>query len=182
MTGQLFLVVGPSGVGKDTLLAGAKAADARLHWARRVITRPTAAGGEPFEGVTAATFQDRLAAGDFALHWSAHGLHYGVPVQELAPLNEGRTVLVNGSRGALGAALAAFPDLIVLRISAPSSVLAARLAARGRESGAEIHARLDRASYDLPADIRVLDVHNTGTPAEGITHLLHALNGQRSSR
>ena len=58
MAGRLFLVVGPSGAGKDTLLAGAVAADPRLHWARRVITRPETAGGEPFEGVTEAVFDD----------------------------------------------------------------------------------------------------------------------------
>ena len=47
MTGRLFVVVGASGAGKDTLIAGALAADPRLHWARRVITRPAVAGGEP---------------------------------------------------------------------------------------------------------------------------------------
>ena len=76
---RLFFVVGPSGAGKDTLLSGAIAADPALHWVRRVITRPESAGGEPFEGVSAPEFAARLARGDFALHWDAHGLRYGVP-------------------------------------------------------------------------------------------------------
>ncbi|MDB5665727.1 phosphonate metabolism protein/1,5-bisphosphokinase (PRPP-forming) PhnN [Cypionkella sp.] len=175
MTGHLFLVVGASGVGKDTLLAGAKAADPTLHWARRVITRPSTDAGEPFEGVTPPEFQQRLAADEFALHWQAHGLSYGVPKREVASLSEGGTVLVNGSRGALTAALTAFPDLTVIRISAPSDVLAERLAARGRETRAEITARLDRASYELPEGTRVVDIRNTGTPAQGVAQLLQAL-------
>lgn len=176
MTGRLFLVVGPSGVGKDTLLAGAKAADPRLHWARRVITRPQTAGGEPFEGVSEAAFLARQAAGEFALHWRAHGLHYGVPHAELAGLAQGRDVLVNGSRGALEAALQAYPALVVIRISAPSSVLADRLVARGRESRDEIEARLSRASYELPAGLPVIDLRNDASPETGVARLLQALS------
>ena len=180
MTGQLFIVVGPSGAGKDTLLAGAIAADPSLHWARRVITRPETAGGEPFEGVDAPTFQHRLQAGDFALHWQAHGLQYGVPRLQLAPLDGGRAVLVNGSRAALPAAQTAFPNLIVICISAPPAVVATRLAARGRESAQDISARLKRASYDLPGGLEVIDVANDSTPAVGIQRLLctiHAVRG-----
>jgi phosphonate metabolism protein PhnN/1,5-bisphosphokinase (PRPP-forming) len=175
--GRLFLIVGPSGVGKDTLLAGATAADPSLHWARRVITRPVTAGGEPFEGVSAPEFRQRLEAGEFALHWQAHGLSYGVPWAEIAPLTTGRTVLVNGSRRALSASLTAFPDLTVIRITAPSAVLAERLAARGRETQDQIAARLDDASYQLPEGTRVIDVRNTGTPLQGTTQLLQALRG-----
>ena len=175
MKGRLFLVVGASGVGKDTLLAGAKAADPSLHWARRVITRRETATGEPFEGVTIAEFQQRLSTGQFGLHWQAHGLSYGVPKTESAPLAHGRVVLINGSRGALAAAQAAFPDLVVIRISAPSDVLAERLALRGRESRDEIAARLDRASYELPEGTRVVDIRNTGTPEQGVASLLQAL-------
>ncbi|MGB8812025.1 MAG: phosphonate metabolism protein/1,5-bisphosphokinase (PRPP-forming) PhnN [Paracoccaceae bacterium] len=176
MTGRLFLVVGPSGAGKDTLLAGAKAANPVLHWARRVITRPETVGGEPFEGVSAEEFQARLLAGDFALHWQAHGLRYGVPFTETAALKQGHDVLVNGSRGAIPAALAAFPDLTVIRICAPAAILAERLAARGRESHADIKARLDRADYDLPIGVDVIDIHNDSSPAEGIARLLQALS------
>jgi ribose 1,5-bisphosphokinase len=173
--GRLFVVVGPSGAGKDTLMAGASMVDPALHWAQRVITRPQRAGGEPFEGVTTTEFQARLEAGDFALHWAAHGLRYGVTSTQLTPLKTGASVLVNGSRGALAAIKAVFPDLTVIRISAPSDVLAERLALRGRESRDDIKARLARASYDLPAGIAVIDVQNTGTPEQGINRLLQAV-------
>lgn len=175
MTGRLFIVVGPSGAGKDTLLAGAKAADPALHWARRVITRPETAEGEPFEGIDAANFETRRLAGAFALHWDAHGLRYGVPQTELAMLDQGRDVLVNGSRAALAAAIATYPGLTVLRITAPSRVLAERLAARGRESLPDITARLQRASYELPAGMPVIDIANDATPQIGIQRLLAAL-------
>lgn len=175
MMGRLFVIVGPSGVGKDTLLAGAAAADPSIHWARRVITRPTITGGEPFEGVSQTVFDRRLAAGEFTLHWQAHGLKYGVPKAEFAPMQQGKTALVNGSRAALSAAILAFPDLTVIRISAPSSALADRLAQRGRETRDEIRARLERASYELPLDLKVIDLHNNATPAEGVARLLQAV-------
>lgn len=175
--GRLYLVVGPSGVGKDTLLSGAVAADPRLHWARRVITRPETTGAEPFEGVAEADFALRLAHGDFALHWQAHGLHYGVPQHEVAPLAEGRDVLVNGSRAALARAQAAFPGLTVLHITAPITLLADRLLGRCRETRAEIEARLARAVQPLPDGLPVIEVVNDASPAIGIARLLEALRG-----
>ena len=93
MTGRLFAVVGPSGAGKDTLMAAAAARVPALRLARRVITRPADAGGEDFDGVTEAAFQRRLAAGAFALHWQAHGLHYGIPAAIDQDLAAGRCVL-----------------------------------------------------------------------------------------
>jgi ribose 1,5-bisphosphokinase len=180
MTGRVIAVVGPSGVGKDTLLAGAVAQSPALHWARRVITRPEVAGGEPFEGVSRAAFAERLARGDFALAWEAHGLSYGIPHAELAVAATGCDVVFNGSRAALPAAQAVCPGLIVLRISAPSKVLAERLAARGRETPAEIEARLCRASYDVPGGLPVIDVVNDGTPEQGIQRLLAALQPVRA--
>ena len=175
MTGRVFAVVGPSGAGKDTLLAGAVAACPALHWARRVITRAEAAGSEPFEGVSPAEYDTLSEAGVFALQWPAHGLRYGVRATEFAGLAEGRDVLFNGSRAALPMALVRFPGLVVLRITAPSRVLAERLAARGRETVAEIEARLARACYEVPDGLPVIDVANDATPAIGVGRLLAAL-------
>lgn len=175
--GRLFFVVGPSGVGKDTLIAGAIATDPSLIWARRCITRPEQAGGEPFEGITEVEFDARLAAGTFALHWAAHGLRYGVPHAALAPLTQGRDVLLNGSRGAIDQALAAFPDMAVIVITAPESILAQRLAARGRESADDIAQRLERASFALPSGVFAMEVSNDSTPEIGTARLRHAIRG-----
>lgn len=183
--GRVFAVVGPSGVGKDTLLSGAVAASPRLHWARRTITRPEVAGGEPFRGVTPEAFGRMQAAGTFVLHWQAHGLSYGIPAAEFAGLDQGCDLLFNGSRAALPAALTLFPEMIALRVSAPSQVLAERLVARGREARAEIEARLARASYVLPEGLPVIDIANDASPGEGVARLLAALqsaSGARCSR
>jgi len=172
----LFAIIGPSGAGKDTLLAGALAARPDLVLVRRVITRPSQAGGEDFDGVTETEFAQRKAAGAFALDWQAHGLHYGIPAAQIDPA---RTVLFNGSRAALPLAQARFPELVVVVVTAPVAVLAARLAARGRETAADIAARLDRAGFDLSAGLSagrtVRQVVNDGTLQQGVAALLAAL-------
>jgi ribose 1,5-bisphosphokinase len=174
---MITAIVGPSGAGKDTLIAGALAARPGLRLVRRVITRPSAAGGEDFEGVTEAEFLSRVAAGDFALHWQAHGLRYGIPRAQVEGPGE---VLFNGSRAALAAARTTFPGLRVVVVTAPPQVLAARLAARGREGVGDIRARLDRAGFALPDGIAATVVVNDGTVAEGVTRLLAALQPVRA--
>ncbi len=168
----LFAIVGPSGAGKDTLLAGAMAQRPDLVLVRRVITRPTEAGGEDFEGVSEAEFARRHAAGELALDWHAHGLRYGIPAAQIDPA---RDVLFNGSRAALPEAQARFPGLVAVLVTAPVGVLAERLAARGRESRADIAARLQRAGFELPEGLAVRQVVNDGTPEQGIARLLAAL-------
>lgn len=169
---MIFAVVGPSGAGKDTLLSGALACRPDLHLVRRVITRPSEAGGEDFEGVTDAEFQTRLAQGAFALTWDAHGLRYGIPHDQITRPND---VVFNGSRAALPQAVRVFPNLRVILVTAPDAVLAARLAARGRESVGDIAARLSRATFTLPHGIAATTVVNDASPIEGIARLLAAL-------
>jgi phosphonate metabolism protein/1,5-bisphosphokinase (PRPP-forming) PhnN len=175
MVGRLYAVVGPSGVGKDTLIAAALERRRDLAVAKRVITRPTEAGGEDFEGVTVAEFDRRVEAGEFALHWEAHGLKYGVPISIDRALNEGRDVLFNGSRAILPEAYALYPNMGVLLITASPEVLATRLAARGRESRAEIEKRLARAGYDIAPGLPVRRINNDGALEEAVDAFLAAL-------
>lgn len=176
MTGRIFAIVGPSGAGKDTLMAAARARRPSLHLARRVITRPETAGGEPFEGVTEAEFARRVANGAFALHWGAHGLRYGIPADALDTRAD---VLFNASRSALAEAARVFPGLVVLNVTASPEVLAQRLAARGRETPAQIAARLARADRPLPPGLRVIEIDNSGRIEEATDALLAALDNER---
>ncbi|MHC0052607.1 phosphonate metabolism protein/1,5-bisphosphokinase (PRPP-forming) PhnN [Actibacterium sp. D379-3] len=179
MAGRLFAVVGPSGAGKDTLMVAARARRPDLHLVRRVITRPSDAGGEDFEGVSEADFAARCAAGGFALWWQAHGLSYGIPAAIDTALAGGQDVLFNGSRGVLADAVRAYPGLTVLHVTAPVPVLAARLAERGRESAEDIARRLDRAGYALPAGLRVRVICNDGDLDTAVQAMLNAVQPER---
>ena len=170
---MIFAVVGPSGAGKDTLIGGALRARPGLRLVRRVITRPTEAGGEDFQGVTPEEFAARKGRGEFALDWGAHGLSYGIPK---AQVQGGGDVIFNGSRAALARAQVVFPDLRVIVVTAPPEVLARRLAARGRETPGDISERLDRADFDLPDGIEAATVMNDSTPEHGVARLLAALD------
>lgn len=159
---RIFAIVGPSGAGKDTLLAALVARRPDLHLVRRVITRPAAAGGEDFEAVSAPEFARRAASGAFALHWQAHGLCYAIPATVRAELAAGRTVLFNGSRGMLAEAAGVFPGLGVIHVTARPEVLARRLATRGRETPVQIAQRLQRATLALPPGVTGIEIDNSG--------------------
>ena len=79
MMGRFIAVVGPSGVGKDSVMEGLAAADPSLCLARRVISRPATLGGEAFDGVSERAFRKAEDDGAFILSWHAHGWHYGIP-------------------------------------------------------------------------------------------------------
>jgi ribulose-bisphosphate carboxylase large chain len=170
--GTLVLVVGPSGAGKDTLLDAARrrlAGDARIRFARRVITRPAEAGGEEHEAVSDAEFASRR----FALAWDAHGLHYGIPEQAAADVRAGRVVVANVSRTVIAQAAARFP-VQVIEVTAAPATLAARLGARGRESAADIAARLAR-QVPVPPGVPVLRVANDGAVEDGVRRFVEAV-------
>jgi ribose 1,5-bisphosphokinase len=170
VSGILVLVVGPSGAGKDTLLEAARqvlADDPRFRFVRRVITRPTDAGGEAHEAVTEAQFATR----DFALQWRSHGLRYGIPVDAMAG---GRVVVANVSRTVIAEAAQRFPARVIA-VTAPPDMLAARLASRGREAAPDVAARLAR-SVTVPDHVPVETVVNDGALEDGVARFVAALN------
>ncbi|WP_426955006.1 phosphonate metabolism protein/1,5-bisphosphokinase (PRPP-forming) PhnN [Muricoccus radiodurans] len=177
MTGRLVAVVGPSGVGKDTLMDAARAAlegDGRFVFIRRAITRPAEAGGEDHLPLSREAFEARRDAGGFALWWEAHGLLYGLPREAVeAAIAADRVAVANLSRHALAEAAARYP-LRVLSITAPVALRAARLAARGRESAEDVAQRLAREA-PLPPGLDIETVVNDGSVEEGAARVLAAL-------
>jgi phosphonate metabolism protein PhnN/1,5-bisphosphokinase (PRPP-forming) len=176
--GTLILVVGPSGAGKDTLIDWARkrlAGDPRFVFARRAITRSADAGGEEHEAVSDAEFARRKAAGLFLLDWQAHGLAYGLPAALESELAAGRHVVANVSRAVIEDAARRLTPVAVVSVTAPREVLAARLAARGREQVAGIEERLGREGTALPAGVPVTTVINDGPVVDGIARFVQAL-------
>lgn len=176
--GALALVVGPSGAGKDTLLAAAKTAlagDHRFVFPRRVVTREAMAALEDHDTIDRAGFASEKQRGAFALDWEAHGLCYGVPVEIEAAVAEGRVVVVNTSRRVVGPALEKYPRCIVLLVTATPEIRARRLAGRGRETPSEVAARLAREGAPIPPGVEAVTIDNSGTLESGTTNFIEAL-------
>ena len=171
MSGRLIAVVGPSGVGKDSVIDALCLAHPALFRVKRCITRPTEAGGEAFHGLDLPEFQRRKAAGDFVLSWGAHELHYGIPNEVTEVLGTGRDAIVNLSRGVLLEAREKFDTLHVIWLTARPEVLAARLVGRGRETAQDIARRLAREGASMPADLKITQVRNDGALADTVAEI-----------
>ena len=166
MTGRLIGVVGPSGVGKDTVMAGLVARNPGFALVRRVITRAPGLGGEDYDPVSDAEFAALKTKGAFCIDWQAHGLSYGIPKTIHDELEKGQDLLVNLSRSVLAEVGAKVPGFVVLNITASPEVLAARLAERGRETPEEIAKRLGRDASKLPTHLQIITIANDGAIAE----------------
>ena len=154
-------------------------ADPNMGIVQRVITRDPAAGGEPALCVTETEFAQRRDAGEFALHWGAHGLYYGIPWVQLEPMRDGRDVLVNLSRSVLHEAARVTGALHVLWVTARPEVLAERLGSRGRETAEEIAARLARTAPEPPQDLNVSIIDNSGPLSDAVAAARAALQPAR---
>ncbi len=176
---KLLYFMGPSGAGKDSLLDWLREhlpAGLPVQWARRTISRPAAPGGEAHESTTPEEHPVLHAAGAFALHWEANGLAYGVRHGEMAPLAQGRWLLVNGSRAYLPEALVHYPALVAVHITASPEVLRQRILSRGRESAEEVEQRVQRAlQFQAPPGTAGIEVRNDTSLDEAGRQLLQAL-------
>ncbi|MBN9023090.1 MAG: phosphonate metabolism protein/1,5-bisphosphokinase (PRPP-forming) PhnN [Rhizobiales bacterium] len=163
--GTLLLVVGPSGAGKDSLIGWCRArlaSDASVVFPRRAITR-LADGTEDHDSLTEAAFEAAVGRGEFALHWRAHGLGYGIPAAIDADLAAGRNVVANVSRAVLDEARRRYPPVRIIVVTAPAEVLAERLRRRNREETEDIARRLARAAAYAPDGADVATIDNGGS-------------------
>jgi ribose 1,5-bisphosphokinase len=176
--GSLVLVVGPSGVGKDTLIGGARHAldnDKRFTFVRRIVTRKADVQVEDHDSMDPDLFMKLEQSGRFALSWDAHNLRYALPLSVETDLALGKVVVANVSRHVVAEARLKYPACSVILITAEISCRAERLIKRGREGRDQITARLARESGPVPAGITPIVIDNSGMLAIGVTAFVMAL-------
>lgn len=184
--GTLVLIVGPSGAGKDTLLALAARAcrdDPAIVFPRRVVTRPSSAA-EDHDSLTATGFDDALARGHFAFWWEAHGHRYGIPKTVDSEIEAGHVVICNVSRAIVAGLRERYNNVLTVLITASPDVLAARLSERQRGSDGPLAERLSRNARfpEFQAD-RVIENNGTADAAGAeLTAMLRRLTSLRQLR
>ena len=156
-SGRLILVVGPSGVGKDSLIDEARIAfrdDPRYVFVRRVVTRKAAADSEDHDSLDEAAFVEAEKRGLFALTWRAHGLCYGLPMAMRSQLAKGQKVIANISRSVVSQAECLCPHVTLLNLTADPALLA------GREQPADIAKRVARDSAVHVRKAHIVTIEN----------------------
>ncbi|MEM1038717.1 MAG: phosphonate metabolism protein/1,5-bisphosphokinase (PRPP-forming) PhnN [Pseudomonadota bacterium] len=174
LSGCLIMVVGPSGVGKDTLMQAAKTLlqdEPTISFPHRLITRESNIEYEDHGSITMAEFENLCASGAAPVFWQAHGHGYIIPQRVLEAVRAGGCCVMNGSRGALDQAQAAFPRAYAVLIDLDRRNLETRIAERGREQGEEAKRRLERTQPDLSGVRGVQRLVNNGTIEEGAQRL-----------
>lgn len=170
--GKLIWLMGPSGSGKDSLLAELRQQEhEQLLIAHRYITRAANAGNENHIALSEQEFFIRARQNLLALSWYANGLYYGLGIEIDLWLHAGFDVVVNGSRAHLPQAQARYGvSLLPICLTVSSDILRQRLQARGRENEAEIAARLERATHYPPFNCHILN--NDGSLLQSVEMLL----------
>ena len=172
MRGRLFLLVGPSGVGKDSVLNALRdRAPAGLHFVQRVITRPRTDDSEDFESLAPEDFDPA----DFILSWPAHGLHYGLRHRSFEPLARGDNVILNASRKAIPAFEDRFDPVTVISLTTPPEILTQRLKKRGRETPEDISNRLLRTVPIQTHRAPIVTIDNSGALSDTVDQLAKAV-------
>jgi guanylate kinase len=155
--GKVFVITGPSGVGKGTLIEQLLERVPELELSISATTREPRAGeveGRDYFFLTPEEFRRRLEAGDFLEHASYSGNYYGTLKEEVQRrLAQDRSVVleieVQGARQVrdeLG------DDAVLIFIAPPDEdVLRERLEGRGTDSPEAIEQRLRTAEVELAA-------------------------------
>ena len=151
MRPRLFVVTGPSGAGKGTLIRKLVAARPDLAVAVSATTRPRRPGeedGRDYHFLSGEEFQRRVDAGDFVEHVDyVSGHRYGTLREEVdGILASGRSVILELETHGAKEVQASLPDAVTIFIEPPSfAELERRLRDRATESAGEIGERLELA-------------------------------------
>jgi guanylate kinase len=152
----VFVITGPSGVGKGTLIRGLLERIPQLELSVSATTRPPRAGerdGHDYHFMTPEEFQRRVARDEFVEHATYSGHRYGTLRSELERcLQAGIPVVLEIEVQGARQVRQAMPEAVAVFIAPPSlEALRARLVGRGTDSPDQVDERLRTAQRELAA-------------------------------
>jgi len=173
--GILFLIVGNSGSGKDSIISGVinkyPSNLKQIYAPKRYITRPPS----KFEkniSITPEIFKKMEINGKFALKWNIYGLNYGILIEIENFLNKGHPVIINVSRTIVKQAREMYKNVRVIFLEIPFEITLQRIKDRKRESDDLLKERIERARKNQKFPEADYVVDNSGDLDDAINELL----------
>jgi guanylate kinase len=153
---RVFVITGPSGVGKGTLIRGVMERLPALELSVSATTRAPRPGeqdGRDYHFLSPEEFERRVQAGDFVEHADYAGRRYGTLRGELEQrVRSGVPVVLEIEVQGARQVRAAMPEAVQVFIAPPSlQALRTRLIGRGTDGSEEVERRLGVAEQELAA-------------------------------
>jgi guanylate kinase len=153
---RVFVITGPSGVGKGTLIRGLMERLPKLELSVSATTRAPRPGehdGVDYHFLTREQFDQRVQDGQFVEHANYAGRSYGTLRSELEQrVAAGVPVVLEIEVQGARQVRKAMPEAVQVFIAPPSlSALRTRLVGRGTDDPAEVERRLHVAEQELTA-------------------------------
>ena len=153
---RVFVITGPSGVGKGTLIRSLRERVPELELSVSATTRAPRPGeedGVAYHFLTDADFQRRVEAGEFVEHATYSGRRYGTLRAELdRRTRDGHPVVLEIEVQGARQVRRTMPEALQVFIAPPSrEALRARLVGRGTDDAEQVAARLRTADAELEA-------------------------------
>ncbi|HEX3691818.1 MAG TPA: guanylate kinase [Solirubrobacteraceae bacterium] len=182
---RVFVITGPSGVGKGTLIRGLMERLPELQLSVSATTRAPRPGeteGVDYHFLSPEEFERRVQAGEFVEHADYAGRRYGTLRSELARRVAGGmpAVLEIEVQGA-SQVRAAMPEAVQVFIAPPSlAALRTRLVGRGTDGEQEVERRLRVAERELDARSEFAHVVVNDRLEDALAQLVGIVSGQLS--
>lgn len=159
--GKLFVLAGPSGVGKTTLATELLVRLGKTYNLARVVTYTTKSprngevAGVDYHYLTTQEFEAKLSTGFFIEHSQAYGHYYGSPKSMLLELKAGKSFLLIVDQAGAQRIKAQYPAAILIWIVPPHlAELADRLKKRATETSVDIEKRLMIAAHEITNELQ----------------------------
>ena len=166
--GKTFIICGPSGVGKGTVVARLLASDTTLYFSVSATTRAPRAGeadGVHYHFLNRETFEQWINAGDFLEYAEYVGNLYGTPRLYVdRAMEQGRDVLLDIEIQGAEQVCQKRPETVRIYVAPPSwAELERRLVGRGTEDMEKVRSRLARGKEEFAAakDFDYLVINDT---------------------
>ena len=152
--GKTFIICGPSGVGKGTVVARLMASDPTLYFSVSATTRAPRPGeveGKHYHFLSTEQFEQWVEEDQFLEHAEFVGNRYGTPRQFIdKAMEQGRDVILDIEIQGAEQVHQKRPDAVRIFIAPPSwDELERRLIGRGTEDMDKVRSRLQRGKEEF---------------------------------
>ncbi len=182
---RVFVVSGPSGVGKDAVIQEMRQQLPELHYAVTATTRgrrPGEIDGVHYHFMDTEEFQRLVEQGEFLEHAVVYGNYYGVPRQRVrSALASGQSVVIKVDVQGARTIREIIPEAVLLFLAPPSmSELLHRLRDRKSDDFDVVMRRLNTATHELTSawEFDYLVVNETNELAETVEAIATIVNGE----